>query len=93
MIDNVEPWSAESPKLYTAELDTGSERIPIRIGFRSVRIDHGVIKVNGRRILLRGVNRHEFHPDKGRSVDRETMVQDILLSGYPCTFRTRSDNQ
>ncbi|MBD0734861.1 glycoside hydrolase family 2 TIM barrel-domain containing protein [Streptomyces sp. CBMA29] len=75
----VEPWSAEVPRLYDAELATEGERIPLRIGFRTVAVEGGVLKVNGRRILLRGVNRHEFDPDHGRVVDGETMRRDLLL--------------
>ena len=64
----MEPWSAELPRLYDGELATGAERIPLRIGFRRIAVDGGLLTVNGRRILLRGVNRHEFHPDRGRVV-------------------------
>ncbi|ONK09374.1 glycoside hydrolase family 2 TIM barrel-domain containing protein [Streptomyces sp. MP131-18] len=75
----VQPWTAEIPRLYNAELATAGERIPLRIGFRTVGIENGVFKANGRRILFRGVNRHEFHPQAGRAVDEATMRQDILL--------------
>ncbi|WP_329173362.1 glycoside hydrolase family 2 TIM barrel-domain containing protein [Streptomyces sp. NBC_01477] len=75
----VEPWTAELPRLYDAELATEGERIPLRIGFRSVAVEDGVLKVNGRRILFRGVNRHEFDPDHGRVLDQETMRDDLLL--------------
>ncbi|TXT10381.1 uncharacterized protein COLE_04315 [Cutaneotrichosporon oleaginosum] len=80
-IPEVEPWSAEIPRLYEAELDTGAdgEIIPFKIGFRSVKIEDAQLKVNGRRILFRGANRHEFHPEKGRTLDLETMRQDIVL--------------
>ncbi|MFF2921229.1 glycoside hydrolase family 2 TIM barrel-domain containing protein [Streptomyces celluloflavus] len=73
------PWTAETPRLYDAELATPGERIPLRIGFRTVRVEDGLLKVNGRRILLRGVNRHEFHPRDGRAVGREVMRRDLLL--------------
>ena len=75
----VEPWSAESPRLYHGEIATGAERIPVRIGYRRVAIADGVLMVNGRRIMLRGVNRHEFDPDRGRALTAETMLQDVLL--------------
>lgn len=75
----VEPWSAEVPRLYHGELATPGERIPLRIGFRTVGVVDGVFRANGRRVLFRGVNRHEFHPDTGRAVDLETMRRDILL--------------
>ncbi|WP_186831942.1 glycoside hydrolase family 2 TIM barrel-domain containing protein [Streptomyces sp. ISID311] len=75
----VRPWTAEDPHLYDGELVTPGERIPLRIGFRTVRVEDGLLKVNGRRILLRGVNRHEFHPRDGRALDPETMRSDLLL--------------
>ncbi|WP_432093524.1 glycoside hydrolase family 2 TIM barrel-domain containing protein [Streptomyces sp. bgisy100] len=75
----VEPWSAEIPRLYEGVLATAGERVPLRIGFRTVAVEDGVLRVNGRRILFRGVNRHEFHPEHGRALDRETMRRDVLL--------------
>lgn len=75
----VEPWTAETPRLYDAELVTAGERTPLRIGFRTVVVEDGVIRVNGRRLLFRGVNRHEFHPEAGRAVDARTMRRDLVL--------------
>ncbi|MFB7509429.1 glycoside hydrolase family 2 TIM barrel-domain containing protein, partial [Streptomyces broussonetiae] len=75
----VDPWSAETPRLYEGELSTAGERVPLRIGFRSVELSDGLIKVNGRRVLFRGVNRHEWHPQQGRALDLETMRADVLL--------------
>ncbi|QKV67465.1 DUF4981 domain-containing protein [Streptomyces harbinensis] len=74
-----EPWSAEHPRLYTGELATPGERIPLRIGFRTVGVRDGLFRANGKPILFRGVNRHEFHPDTGRAVDEATMRADIEL--------------
>ncbi len=75
----VEPWSAETPKLYDGELVTAGERVPLRIGFRTVVLEDGLIKVNGKAILFKGVNRHEWHPEKGRALDLATMREDVLL--------------
>ncbi|MEV1078125.1 glycoside hydrolase family 2 TIM barrel-domain containing protein [Streptomyces sp. NPDC050211] len=75
----VEPWSAETPKLYDGELITAGEHVPLRIGFRNVVLEDGLIKVNGKPILFKGVNRHEWHPEKGRALDLETMREDVLL--------------
>jgi beta-galactosidase len=75
----VEPWSAESPRLYDGQLASAGERVALRIGFRSVAVTDGLLTVNGRRVLLRGANRHEFHPDRGRAVDEATMLADVLL--------------
>ncbi|HEY4421099.1 MAG TPA: glycoside hydrolase family 2 TIM barrel-domain containing protein, partial [Pseudonocardia sp.] len=78
-LSGVEPWSAEVPRLYDGELATATERVPLRIGFRTASIEDGELRVNGRRLLFRGVNRHEFHPDTGRAVDEATMLADVLL--------------
>ncbi|MGW1258933.1 glycoside hydrolase family 2 TIM barrel-domain containing protein [Streptomyces sp. NPDC002513] len=75
----VEPWSAEIPRLYDGVLATEGERVPLRIGFRTVVLQDGLIKVNGRPVLFKGVNRHEWHPEKGRALDPDTMREDVLL--------------
>jgi beta-galactosidase len=76
---SVDAWTAETPKLYKGHLITTGEKVPLSIGFRTVAIEDGLIKVNGERILFQGVNRHEFHPDQGRAVTEEVMLQDVLL--------------
>lgn len=78
-------WSAESPYLYhcvISLLNKDGELIDCesyRIGFRKVEIEDGLLKVNGKPILIRGVNRHEHHPEDGHAVSYESMLQDILL--------------
>ncbi|WP_281287640.1 glycoside hydrolase family 2 TIM barrel-domain containing protein, partial [Amycolatopsis rhizosphaerae] len=78
-IPSVHPWSAELPRLYHGTLTTGGERIPLRIGFRTVAVRDGLLTVNGRRILLRGVNRHEWNPGRGRAVTAGDMLADVLM--------------
>ncbi|MFG2638738.1 glycoside hydrolase family 2 TIM barrel-domain containing protein [Streptomyces sp. NPDC048362] len=75
----VQPWSAETPRLYDGVLATEGERVPLRIGFRTVEVSEGLIKVNGRPVLFKGVNRHEWHPERGRALDLATMREDVLL--------------
>jgi len=76
----VRPWSAEDPYCYGATIASGDERVRLRVGFRTVAItDQGVLTVNGERIVLRGVSRHEFDPDRGRALTRETMRRDVEL--------------
>ncbi|KUN61095.1 glycoside hydrolase family 2 TIM barrel-domain containing protein [Streptomyces griseorubiginosus] len=80
VIDGIEPWSDEQPRLYDGELvSEAGERIPLRIGFRTVAVVDGVLTVNGRPISLRGVNRHEWHPLTGRTLTEDTMLTDVLL--------------
>jgi beta-galactosidase len=75
----VEAWTAETPRLYDGVLVTEGERVPLRIGFRTVVLEDGLIKVNGRPLLFKGVNRHEWHPERGRALDLTTMREDVLL--------------
>ncbi|MEV4393171.1 glycoside hydrolase family 2 TIM barrel-domain containing protein [Nonomuraea sp. NPDC049607] len=74
-----EPWTAETPRLYEAVLTTPHETVRLRVGFRTVSVADGVLLANGRPLLLKGVNRHEFHPRHGRAVPYETMREDVLL--------------
>jgi beta-galactosidase len=77
--ESVTPWSDELPKLYEGTLSADGETIALRIGFRRVSVDGGVLTVNGKPIRLRGVNRHEWHPETGRTLTPETMLADVLL--------------
>ena len=79
MLPEVVPWSDEQPWLYTGELVTDAERISIRIGFRRVSVEDGLLTLNGKPVLFRGVNRHEWDPYTGRTLSRETMLTDVLL--------------
>lgn len=77
-------WSAENPYLYDLlvtvkdESGTVTEVIPQKVGFRRFEIVDSVMMLNGRRIVFKGVNRHEFSAVTGRCVSREEMLQDIL---------------
>jgi beta-galactosidase len=79
VVSGVDPWSAESPRLYEGTLSAGGERIALRIGFRTVRIENGRLLVNGAPVLFRGVNRHEHDPHRGRAIDVDTMRRDVLM--------------
>ncbi|MGI5291322.1 glycoside hydrolase family 2 TIM barrel-domain containing protein [Nonomuraea polychroma] len=76
---DVEPWTAETPRLYDAVVTFPGETVRLRVGFRTISIVDGVLLANGSPLLLKGVNRHEFHPERGRAVPYETMRADVLL--------------
>jgi beta-galactosidase len=78
VIEGVEPWSDERPRLYPGQIVAGDERVAVRIGFRRVLVVDGVLTVNGKPVLLRGVNRHEWDPRTGRTLSPETMLADVL---------------
>ena len=75
----VEPWSAESPRLYDAVVRTDGGDVRLKVGFRTVQIVDGIFTVNGNRVLFNGVNRHEFHPDRGRALTEQDMLDDVLI--------------
>ncbi len=74
-----EPWSDEHPRLYSAVLSSPAGDISFRIGFRRIEVRDGQIRLNGRTVQFRGVNRHEWHPETGRSLDETTMRADVML--------------
>lgn len=83
-IDHPKLWSAEHPHLYTLVStlkrdDEVLEHIQNRVGFREMNISKGVFYLNGQPVKMMGVNRHDFHPETGRVVNRESMIKDILL--------------
>jgi len=84
-IPNVITWSAETPNLYTLliTLMDGQgkviEVIPQRIGFRSVEILNKNLLINGKRIFLKGVNRHEHNAKQGHTLTHEDMRKDMEM--------------
>ena len=83
-IPGIDPWSAERPTRYrvVAELvDPDGTVVEVHaqlVGFRSVEIRDGDLLVNGRRIWIHGVNRHDHHPERGKAVTVDDMRADLL---------------
>ena len=77
-------WSAEHPELYTLTVElldeSGNcvEYISQNIGFRRFEMKDGIMTLNGKRIVFKGVNRHEFSSKTGRAVSKEEVLQDII---------------
>ncbi|WP_458232377.1 glycoside hydrolase family 2 TIM barrel-domain containing protein [Roseateles sp. P5_E8] len=84
-VPNVRQWTAETPNLYTllVELLDADGRLvqatPQRIGFRTIEIKRGLVMVNGRPIVIRGVNRHEHDPETFHVMSEASMRRDIEL--------------
>jgi beta-galactosidase len=84
-IENPRKWTAETPNLYRIVVSLQNEQGNIvdvegyDIGFRNVEITDGQLCVNGKPLLIRGVNRHEHHPENGHVVTESDMVADIKL--------------
>ncbi|WJZ02221.1 glycoside hydrolase family 2 TIM barrel-domain containing protein [Corynebacterium freiburgense] len=72
-------WNAEDPYLYNLTITCPHETIHERIGVREVFVDGAVLKVNGKPVTLRGVNRHDSDPVTGPSVDIEHMRRDLRM--------------
>ncbi|KAI2631171.1 glycoside hydrolase family 2 protein [Xylaria nigripes] len=79
-VENPSKWTAETPTLYHLLVTLNDTSfISQRVGFRQVEMKDGLFKVNGKRIVLRGANRHEHHPRFGRAVPYEFMRRDLIL--------------
>ncbi len=82
VIPDVSPWSAEKPYLYTltAEIIADGaviETAEMKTGFRRFELKNGIMQLNGKRIIFKGVNRHEWNSHRGRSITEEDMLWDI----------------
>lgn len=82
IIEKVRKWSAEIPNLYDFRLEIYEnnnliEYIPLKIGFRRVEIKDSNLYFNGKYIMLKGINRHEFSPINGRTLTIEDMKKDL----------------
>ena len=83
-VEGAKPWTAETPYLYTLEVqlrqgDKVLEVVRKKIGFRHIEIKGGQLLVNGQPILIKGADRHELDPDGGYIVSVERMIQDIKI--------------
>lgn len=78
-IDDAKLWSAETPYLYSLTIVSGEEKIGERVGLRRVAVENGVVKINGRAVKFKGVNRHDSYPDTGYYASVGQMTKDIVL--------------
>jgi len=79
-----EKWSAENPYLYTLEIElldnSGNvcEFVREKVGFRRFEMKNGLMMLNGKRIVFKGVNRHDFCPETGRVVPEDKIRRDLM---------------
>ena len=84
-IRNPKLWSAEQPHLYSILLNLKDDKgqtlevIPSKLGIRKVEIKENRVFINNEQVFFKGVNRHETHPEYGRTVPLETIIQDVVL--------------
>lgn len=82
-IENPVLWSAEDPQLYDLTIQVYDragklqEYIPERVGFRRFEMKDKIMTLNGKRIVFKGVNRHEFSSVTGRHVSEEELIKDL----------------
>ncbi len=83
-LEEPELWSAEEPNLYTLKIEVKNadgavvEVISQHVGFRRFEMVNGIMTLNGKRIVFKGVNRHEFSSVSGRTPIREEVIRDIV---------------
>jgi len=84
-VQDAEPWNAETPNLYKIliSLIQGEqilETVAFHVGFRTIEVkDGGQLMVNGKKIYLKGVNRHDWDPVTARAVSKEKMRDELMI--------------
>ena len=84
-VENPVLWSAEDPQLYDLTMEVYNESgelqevIPQKVGFRRFEMKDGIMTLNGKRIVFKGVNRHEFSSVSGRHVSEEELRKDLKI--------------
>lgn len=83
-VANPRKWSAETPNLYDLQIrvslpdGTVTETVSQRVGFRRFEMKDGLMRINGQRIVFKGVNRHDFCGETGRAVTAEKIRRDLI---------------
>lgn len=72
-------WNAEEPNLYLLKIKCNNEYIVQQVGIREIKLNAGVLQINGKPVKFHGVNRHDSHPEKGPAVSYQDVLNDILL--------------
>ena len=84
-VKNIKPWTAESPNLYKAVFTIYKDNkllhtVSQKFGFRTVEVkQRDGIYVNGTKMKFKGVNRHSFRPETGRTMSKDNSIEDVLL--------------
>lgn len=84
-VKDIKLWSSEEPNLYTLYIlvlkNSGEliEVVPQKVGFREFKMIDNIMTLNGKRVLFKGVNRHEFNARNGRAISKDDMIFDISI--------------
>jgi len=76
---DVKPWTAEAPAMYDLTVTLDGDRVTKRVGFRRIEVNGGRLLLNGKPIMLRGVCKHEDHPDHGPCLPESQLRADVEL--------------
>lgn len=78
-LQNIKLWNPEIPAIYKFILETKTEVSQYDIGFRKIEQVGGTLQLNDKKLIINGVNRHEFDPIKGRAIDYDVIYKDLKL--------------
>lgn len=78
-IENPVLWHAENPYLYNLFVYSGEEVLCFGTGFREIKIEDSIFKINGKAVKLKGVNRHDSHPELGQTIPLNHMIEDLMV--------------
>ncbi len=84
-LEGVKLWNPGEPNLYMVRFETGNDDLTERIGFRKIEIKNKKLYINNREVRLKGVNRHEDHPDWGFALPYKLMKKDMdIIKNLGC---------
>ncbi len=84
-LSNLQAWTAETPNLYTVLFSlkdasgNETEAFATKYGFRKIEVKNSLVYINGKRVVFKGVNRHDTDPLRGRAVQVESMLRDVKM--------------
>lgn len=78
-IPDIKTWNAEQPNLYTLLINFNNESTAIKVGFRNIKIEKGQFLVNGKPVLLKGVNLHDHDETEGHVISEALTKKDLML--------------
>lgn len=78
-IENVKPWNAEQPNLYTVLITVGDKSTTLKTGFRAVEIKNNQVLINGQAVLFKGVNLHDHDETEGHVISEELTIKDLKV--------------
>lgn len=76
-VENAVLWNPEAPRLYTLYIAAGSEHIAFPVGIKRAEIKNSVFLLNGKKVKIKGINRHDMTPETGYYVSETEMLEDL----------------